>query len=103
MEETPVAFVEAKGCDSSISESNRRQLKRYMRQTGVDWGLLTNGITFELFKRQTGGSRPDETSLGVFELDELVDYRNVLRAISRKSIESGETDRVRRRKSLQRP
>lgn len=94
LEETPVIFVEAKGADSSISDSNRRQLKSYMRQTGVDWGLLTNGKTFELFKRRTGGSRPDETSFGRFSLDELVEYRNVIRAISRESIESGEAQNI---------
>jgi hypothetical protein len=43
LEGTPVVFVEAKGVDSSISDSHRSQLKSYMRQTGVDWGLLTNG------------------------------------------------------------
>lgn len=94
LEETPVVFVEAKGCDSSVSESNRRQLKSYMRQTGVDWGLLTNGTRSELFKRRTGGPRPDETSLGAFSLDELVEYHNVLRAISRESIESGEAQNI---------
>jgi predicted type IV restriction endonuclease len=94
LEETPVVFVEAKGCDSSISESNRRQLRSYMRQTGIDWGLLTNGTTFELFKRRTSSSQPDETSLGAFSLEELVEYRNVLRAISRKSIKSGEAQNI---------
>lgn len=94
LEETPVVFVEAKGCDSDISDSNRRQLKSYMRQTGVDWGLLTNGTTFELFKRQTGSTRPEETSLGTFSLQELIEHRNILRAISRESIKSGEAETI---------
>lgn len=94
IEGTPVVFVETKGSDNSITEANQRQLKSYMRQTGVDWGLLTNGTSFEILKRRTGGQRPDEISLGSFRLEELIDYRNVLRAISRESIESGEAQNI---------
>jgi hypothetical protein len=47
-----------------ISDSHRNQLKSYMRQVEVDWGLLTNGVQFELLKRKKGRERPDEVSLG---------------------------------------
>jgi len=94
IEGNPVVFVETKGSDNSITEANQRQLKSYMRQTGVDWGLLTNGTSFEILKRRTGGQRPDEITLGSFQLEELVEYRNVLRAISRESIESGEAQNI---------
>jgi len=94
LEGTPVVFVEAKGIDSSITDSHRSQLKSYMRQTGVDWGLLTNGVQLELLKRKKGGSRPDEVSLGTFSLDELPDDSHYLRALSRESIETGEAERI---------
>lgn len=94
LEGTPVVFVEAKGVDSSISDSHRSQLKSYMRQTGVDWGLLTNGVRFELLKRKKGGDRPDEVSLGTFSLQELTDNIHFLRALSKDSIETGEAERI---------
>lgn len=94
LEGTPVVFVEAKGVDSSISDSHRSQLKSYMRQTGVDWGLLTNGVRFELLKRKKGGDRPDEVSLGTFSLQELSDNIHFLRALSKDSIETGEAERI---------
>lgn len=94
LEGTPVVFVEAKGVDSSISDSHRSQLKSYMRQTGVDWGLLTNGVRLELLKRKKDGDRPDEVSLGTFSLQELSDNIHFLRALSKDSIETGEAERI---------
>ena len=94
LEETPVVFVEAKGVDSSITDSHRSQLKSYMRQTGVDWGLLTNGVQLELLKRKKGRDRPDEVSLGTFSLEDLPDNSHYLRALSRDSIETGEAERI---------
>lgn len=94
LEETPVVFVETKGLDSSIRDSHRRQLKSYMRQTGVDWGLLTNGESFEILKRRTEGRRPDEVSLGKFTLDTLDEHVEILQALSREMIDSGEADTI---------
>lgn len=94
LEGTPVVFVEAKGVDSSISDSHRNQLKSYMRQTGVDWGLLTNGVQLELLKRKKEADRPDEVSLGTFSLRELNDNVHFLRALSKNSIETGEAERI---------
>lgn len=94
MEGTPVVFVETKGVDSTVSDSHRDQLKSYMRQTGVDWGLLTNGSSFEILRRISEGRRPNESSLGKFRLDELIDNANLLRAISRELIETGESDTI---------
>jgi hypothetical protein len=94
LEGTPVVFVEAKGVDSSISDTHRSQLKSYMRQTGVDWGLLTNGVQLELLKRKKDRDRPDEVSLGTFSLQELPDNIHFLRALSKDSIETGEAERI---------
>jgi hypothetical protein len=65
-----------------------------MRQTGVDWGLLTNGVQLELLKRKKEGDRPDEVSLGTFSLQELSDNVHFLRALSKNSIETGEAERI---------
>jgi len=94
LEGTPVVFIEAKGCDATLTDSDRSQLKSYMRQTGVDWGLLTNGAKFEILKRRTNSTRPDEVILGTPSLDELVDEYELLELLSRELVESGEADRI---------
>ena len=94
LEGTPVVFIEAKGCDATLTGSDRSQLKSYMRQTGVDWGLLTNGTRFEILKRRTNSTRPDEVTLGTPSLDELVDEYELLELLSRELVESGEADRI---------
>ena len=94
LEGTPVVFIEAKGCDATLTGSDRSQLKSYMRQTGVDWGLLTNGTRFEILKRRTNSTRPDEVTLGTPSLDELVDEYELFELLSRELVESGEADRI---------
>lgn len=94
LEGTPVVFVEAKGCDSTLTDPDRRQLKSYMRQVGVDWGLLTNGKRFEVFKRRTASERPDEVSLGTATLAELPRRIDLLGLLSKESVRSGESDRI---------
>lgn len=94
IEEAPVVFVEAKGADTSLTSGHRDQLTSYMRQTGVDWGMLTNGRNIELFKRKQDGQRPDEISLGTISLDELPERYGLLRAFTRDSIETGESESI---------
>lgn len=97
LDSTPVVFVEAKGCDGTLSERDERQLSSYMRQVGVDWGLLTNGKTFVVSKRRTDRRQPDEAVLGQFSLEELVENRKVIQLISKESVRSGESDKIARR------
>lgn len=94
LEGAPVVFIEAKGCDTTVTDSDRSQLKSYMRQTGVDWGLLTNGVKFEILKRRMTDGRPDEVSLGAFSLEELPQNQELLKLLSKELVESGEADRV---------
>lgn len=94
LEGAPVVFIEAKGCDTTLTDSDRSQLKSYMRQTGVDWGLLTNGVEFEILKRRTNSTRPDEVTLGTPSLEELVDEYELLELLSKELVESGEADRI---------
>jgi hypothetical protein len=94
LEDVPAVFVEARGADSSISEFHRSQLQSYMRQTGVDWRLLTNGKQFEILKRKTDRERPDEVSLGRFALADLPENVTLLQALSRDVIEAGEDERI---------
>ena len=94
LEGAPVVFIEAKGCDTIVTDSDRSQLTSYMRQTGVDWGLLTNGVKFEILKRRMVDGRPDEVSLGIFSLEELPQNQELLELLSKDLVESGEADRV---------
>lgn len=94
LEGTPVVFIEAKGCDSTLTDSDRKQLASYMRQTGVDWGLLTNGSTFEILKRRTDSNLPEEILLGTFSLTELTENRELLELLSKELVESGEANSI---------
>lgn len=90
----PVVFIEAKGCDSTLTDSDRTQLSSYMRQKGVDWGLLTNGNRFEVFKRLTERDRPEEVSLAQFPLENLAEQWSVMRLLSKELVETGEADTI---------
>jgi hypothetical protein len=94
LEDTPVVFVEAKGLDESLTESEENQLRSYMRQVGVDWGVLTNGKRFEFLKRKKDTNRPEEVTFGDLELDELLDNVEVVRTVSKASVESGESEKI---------
>jgi len=93
-EGTPVVFVEAKGCDTPLDQSHENQLKSYMRQVGVDWGLLTNGRSFEIFRRDVSSNRPNEISLAAFSIEDVPDNEHPLKALSRESIDSGESRQI---------
>jgi hypothetical protein len=93
-EGTPVVFVEAKGCDTPLDQSHESQLTSYMRQVGVDWGLLTNGREFEIFRRDVSSNRPNEISLADFSIEHVPKHENPLKALSRESIDSGESRQI---------
>jgi hypothetical protein len=93
-EGTPVVFVEAKGCDTSLNQGHEDQLTSYMRQVGVDWGLLTNGQNFEIFRRDVSSSRPNEISLAQFSVERVPENEHPLKALSRDSIDSGESRQI---------
>lgn len=93
IEDTPVVFVEAKGCDTSI-DGHEGQLTSYMRQIGVDWGMISNGRRFQIYRRDHASNRPNEIQLADFSIGEITDNEQPLRALSRDSIESGESQRI---------
>lgn len=94
LEENPVVFIEAKGLDTEINQEHREQLGSYMRQKGVDWGLLTNGRIFEVLKRKQDTDKPIETTLGKFELADLPDNPIALQLLTKDSIESGNSENI---------
>lgn len=93
LEDAPVVFVEAKGCDTPI-DGHESQLTSYMRQIGVDWGLLSNGRRFKIFRRDHESSKPNEIQLADFTIEDVVENEQPLTALSHKSIKSGESQRI---------
>lgn len=78
-----VAFlVRAIGWEESLDaaeESNPGiELSQYLRQSGVEWGILTNGQTWRLYNRNSVGSLDTYFEINVLEAldsDTLDDFR----------------------------
>lgn len=94
LEDTPVAFVEAKGCDSSLSDDHREQLRSYMRNQNIDWGLLTNGRTNEVYQRHVENAKVTVHQLGSIQIDQLARRSHLLSALSKESIQTGEAEKI---------
>ena len=94
VDESPAVFVEAKGCDTSLTGGHGDQLTSYMQQEWVDWGLLTNGKRFKIFKLQKGADRPRVELLGETPIHSLKQHQWVINALSKESVESGHSDTV---------
>lgn len=92
---SPAVFVEAKPVRSTLTESDARQLKSYMRQElDVDWGILTNGKEFEVLTKNRERSGGEEVSVIQFDLDDLTENPTVLELLSKESIRSGQADEI---------
>ncbi|MUW14227.1 restriction endonuclease subunit R [Halorubrum sp. CBA1125] len=92
--DTPVVFVEAKPARSSLDEDSIAQLRSYMRQElEVDWGVVTNGKSFEVLTKGDDG-RQEEISLIQFELSDLKERPDLLEILSKESIQSGKSDEI---------
>ncbi|SNR54822.1 type I restriction enzyme HsdR N-terminal domain-containing protein [Halorubrum vacuolatum] len=88
--DVPVVFIEAKGADTVLNEDHENQLKSYMRQVGVDWGLLSNGRQFKIYRRDSSSSRPNEILLADFALTDIESNVQPLTALARDSITTGQ-------------
>ncbi|WP_166035505.1 type I restriction enzyme HsdR N-terminal domain-containing protein [Halorussus pelagicus] len=97
LEDTPVVFVEAKSSDSSLSDDHREQLRSYMRNQNIDWGLLTNGRENEIYQRHVENAKVTVERLGSAKIDELSQKSNLLSALSKQSIETGEAEQIAQR------
>jgi hypothetical protein len=99
---SPAIFVEAKGRDTTVPESHADQLRSYMRQEWVDWGLLTNGEAFHVSRLKKDGDKPDVELLRRIELADLTANDWLLAALSKESVQSGAStgiyERVERRR-----
>lgn len=93
--ESPVVFVEAKPVRSDLNDSEVRQLRSYMRQElDVDWGILTNGKSFEVLTKDRRGNGGEEVSVVQFDLDDLAENPEVLELLTKEAIRSGKSDEI---------
>lgn len=92
---TPVVFIEAKSSGSTLSPDDVDQLRSYLRQElDVEWGLATNGRSFEVLSKNGGVGNREEVSIATFDLDELRENPELLGIIAKNSIESGRSDEI---------
>lgn len=104
VEGSPAVFVEAKAARSELTDEDLRQLKSYMRQElAVEWGILTNGNTFEVLTKCAGHRHGGEVSVVQFDLAELRDQPDVVQLLSKESIESGQGSSVEQRSAMGTP
>lgn len=93
--DSPVVFVEAKPVRSTLTEDEVQQLRSYMRQElDVDWGILTNGKSFEVLTKNRHQNSGEEVSVVQFDLDDLAENPDVLELLTKESIRSGKSDEV---------
>jgi hypothetical protein len=93
--DAPVAFVEAKPVNSALSDGNLQQLRSYMRQElEVDWGILTNGQSFEVLTKNQRSPNGEEISVVQFDLDDLRENPGILELLSKEAIRSGKADEI---------
>jgi len=91
----PVIFIEAKGCDTNVSERDREQLSSYMKQKDVNLGLISNGEYYEILKREVlPSNKVNIKKLVSFRLDNLESKINYLRLLSRDAVDSGDSERI---------
>lgn len=93
--DSPVVFVEAKPVRSTLTDRDVQQLRSYMRQElDVDWGILTNGKSFEVLTKNRNQNGGEEVSVVQFSLDDLAENPSVLELLTKESIRSGKSDEV---------
>lgn len=88
--DTPIVFIEAKSAQSELTEDNTAQLRSYMRQElSVDWGVLTNGKSFEILGEGDENTDNGEVSIAEFSLDNMTDNPELLKILTKEGIKSG--------------
>jgi hypothetical protein len=93
--DSPVVFVEAKPVRTELTDSEVQQLRSYMRQElDVDWGILTNGKSFEVLTKNRHENGGEEVSVVQFGLEDLAENPSVLELLTKESIRSGKSDKV---------
>jgi len=94
LEGTPIAFLEAKGVDTPLTQKHRKQLRAYLKNEDVNWGILTNGKEYEFYLREVVDSKVLVNNLTSVQLDDLPANMTILRAFTKDAIQSGESEKI---------
>lgn len=94
LEGAPVAFIEAKGLDTALTDDFREKLGDYLKSEEVNLGILTNGEEYEFFRRQVSDGRGEVRQVSKIRLPNLADRIGVLEAYSKDAIENDEWQKI---------
>jgi len=86
---TPVAFLEAKGADTALTDDHEEQLSSYMMNRNVNYGILTNGEQYRFFQRRVDASNVNVQKVGDVALEDLPNRIRLLKAYTKDDIETG--------------
>ncbi len=91
---TPVAFLEAKGVDTSLTDKHREQLEAYLKNEDVNLGILTNGQKYEFYRREVIDTKVNVNTLGRTDLQRLPERVTTLRAFTKDAIQNNEWEKI---------
>src|SRR6056297_1734494 len=83
---TPVAFLEAKGADTSLTGDHEDQLSSYMTNKNVTYGILTNGKQYRFFQRRVDATDVDVQRAAAVALEDLPTHLAILQAYQKDTI-----------------
>lgn len=90
LEGTPVAFLEAKGVDTALTDKHREQLEAYLKNEDVNLGILTNGEKYEFYRREVVDTKVNVNTLGRTSLHRLPERVTTLSAFTKDAIQNNE-------------
>jgi len=91
---TPVAFLEAKGVDTTLSDAHREQLEAYLKNEDVNLGILTNGEEYEFYRREVIDTKVNVNTLGRTGLQSLPERVTTLSAFTKDAIQNNEWEKI---------
>ncbi|MDQ2052874.1 type I restriction enzyme HsdR N-terminal domain-containing protein [Natronolimnohabitans sp. A-GB9] len=94
LEGAPVAFFEAKGVDTALSNDHREQLATYMKNENVNWGILSNGKEYQFLRREVVDTNVSVEVLTEADLQQLPEQLTILRAFTKDAIEAGDSEKI---------
>jgi hypothetical protein len=87
----PVAFLEAKGLDTTLISDHREQLSEYMKSEDVNWGILTNGQEYEFYQRRVINKNVKVEAVEQTTLQQLPHKNSIVEAYCMESIRDEES------------
>lgn len=94
---SPALLVEAKGYDTTLDGSHESQLHSYLRQTDVNWGLLTNGREYRIYRRESIDDGVAIRTVSEVSLEELPARAEYISLLSKEALQSGHSGELAQR------